>query len=274
MIKEETLKKIAKRAGINESEFLTALKAESDKDISIEDDGEFMTTEEIQSLGSKPNKTSYEEGKKAGLEILIKESKRLAGVEFEGKTVENLVTALKEKYEVDAKQEPNAKIETLQKEKVQLQKMIDEKEGEIAKREAKITDLFIESNIKTKLPDKTESGLTREDLFILYGAKRKFNRTDNGLELIDPKTNEVIKDKKLNPVSIDNDINEFLSAYGKPANPGRGGLDQPLKGDNSIDGLKKMSDVHTYCEKNNIPLNQQPTILAKAAKNEGFDYNS
>lgn len=274
MIKEGILKQVAKRAGIDESQFLTAIKAEGEQDITLEGEGEFITNEDLETIKVNSGKSNYEDGKKAGEEILIKSVKKLAGVEFEGKTPENLFGALKTKFEADAKVEPNTKIQELEKDKKALQEQLEEKDGIIKNKESEIDNLFVQSNVKAKLPEKLENGMTRDDLFILYSAKRKFKRNENGLELVDSKTNEVVKDKKLNPLSVEKDIEEFLQPYGKIPEPGRKGGDNPPRGNNDVESMKKMSEVHEYFEKNDIPLSQQSALLAKAAKNEGFDYNA
>lgn len=280
MVKESILKTIATRAGIDADKFITAVKAESEIEFNVEGSGEFLTDEELETIKSESKKGSYEDGKKVGFEVMFKEVKKLTGLEIDGKTFEKapdaalkLVDSLKEKFTTEAGKEPNTKIAELENDKKKLQLLVDEKEGLIQSKESELTNLFIEAKIKSRLPEKTETGLTRDDLFTLYGSRRKFQRTENDIQLIDPKSGEQIKDKKMNPVKIETDIEEFLAPYGKPKNNGAGGSDDPGAASKGIESIKKMSDVHLYIEKNNIPLSQQSAILAKAAKNEGFDYN-
>lgn len=273
MIKESILKTIATRAGVDADKFIAAIKSESETEFTVEGNGEFLTDDEIENIKTESKKTGYSEGKEAGSEMTIKAVKKLAGVEFEGKTPENLFAAVKEKLSTEAGKEPNTKIAELESDKKKLQDLISEKEGIIQTKESELTNLFIEAKIKSRLPEKTETGLTRDDLFTLYSSRRKFQRTENDIQLLDPKTGEQIKDKKMNHVKIENDIEEFLEPYGKPKTDGASGGDDTGNSSKGIESMKKMSDVHAYIEKNNIPLSQQSAILAKAAKNEGFDYN-
>jgi len=218
MIKESILKTIATRAGIDADRFIAAVKAETETEFNVEGSGEFLTDDELETIKSESKKGSYEDGKKVGFEVMFKEVKKLTGLEIDGKTFEKapdaalkLVDSLKEKFTTEAGKEPNTKIVELENDKKKLQLLVDEKEGLIQSKESELTNLFIEAKIKSRLPEKTETGLTRDDLFTLYGSRRQFQRTETDIQLIDPKSGEQIKDKKMNPVKIETDIEEFLA---------------------------------------------------------------
>ena len=276
MISNSQLQEIAKRAGIIPQTLIDAISATDEKTIELNGDGAFFTIEESQALESKGKKTGYEEGKTAGYEILTKEIKKLAEVDFEGKTAQNVVSSLKEKFSTEAGKEPSKVIEDLTKDKQKLQTLLSEKETELTTvketYEGKLNHLTIESQVKTKLPDKLENGLTRDDLFVLLQSGVKINRTENGIELIDPKTNEVMKDKKQNPIKVEDYIPTVLQKFGVKQE-GRADGDGKPKSTNDITGFKKRSEVFDYFEKNETPINDQAGILLSASKNEGFNMN-
>ena len=152
MLSNSQLQDIAKRAGINPQSFIDALNASEEKQIDLSNDGAFFTIEESQALESKGKKLGYEEGKTAGYEILTKEVKKLAEVEFEGKTAQNVVNALKDKFATEAGKEPNKLIEDLTKDKQKLQALLSEKETElntkISEFQGQLNHLTIESKLK------------------------------------------------------------------------------------------------------------------------------
>lgn len=274
MINETQLKEIAKRAGVLDvKKFIEAAKSQDEQTIELSEDGAFMTPDEIQGVEARGEKVGYEKGKTAGYEILTKEVKRLGEVEFEGKTAQNIVSALKEKYSTEAGKEPNKKIEELEADKKKLQLALTEKETEVTTLKNNIDNIYVESEIKTKLPEKLENGLTREDIFTLYQANRKVVKTEHGYEIIDIKKNEVLKDKKLNPLKVEDDIATFLDRFGVTKPDGRKEGDKSPGKNTNIEGLKKRTDVEAYLVENKIPFPEHAAIMAKAMKNEGFDIN-
>jgi hypothetical protein len=274
MLNDATIKVLAERAGVNYSTLLSAIKATEEKEIEIEGSGSFLTTDELTAIEERGKKNGYKDGKTAATEMLIKEIRDEEGLTFEGKTKDNLLKSLKEKYQAEGGKEPTKAIDDLKKDKEKLQSLIDEKDKEVQKLKSEIDDIFVESTVKTKLPDKLENGLSRDDLYTLYLANRKINKTENGVELIDKKTNETIKDKKLNPISIDDDIKSYLERFGVTHEQGRGEKDNVPKPHNNIESFKKRSEVEEYLIKNNIDFSEHAGIYAKVMKNDGFDMNA
>lgn len=277
MLKETTLSELAKRAGVSLAELKKGIESETEETLSFDTEGEFITHTELESIKERAGKDSYKEGKKAGEEMFIKEIKSDEGLEFEGKTKDQLMKVLKEKIQKETGSEPTKRIQELEEDKKKLQLSLTEKENELKaeteKFNSRLNGIEIESVIKNSLPDKLANGLTKEQAYKLYKADREFAKTADGIALIDPVTKQVIKDKKLNPVSITDDLKEFLKQFGEVYDSGRGGGDDPRKSKTNIESFTKRSDVEDYFEKNNIPLSEQAGILAKAMKNEGFKLN-
>lgn len=277
MLKAETLTELAKRAGVSSTELSKALKSETEETLSFDTEGEFITHADLELVKERAGKDSYKEGKKAGEEMFIKEIKTDESLDFEGKTKDSLLKALKDKILKDAGSEPTKRITELELDNKKLKDMVTESEtkltAETEKFNQRLNGIEIETVIKNGLPEKLVNGLTREEAYILYKSGREFSKTAEGIALIDPITKQVIKDKKLNPVSVTDDLKTFLSRFGEADNAGRGGDDKAPKGKTNIEGLSKRSEVETYFEKNETPLHEQPGILAKAMKNEGFKIN-
>ena len=202
-----------------------------------------------------------------------KELKRIAGIEVEGRNAEKVINAIKAAALEEAKVEPNKLIDELKSDKIKLQSTIKEVEDKLSDSEKnfnhRLTTIEIEALIKGTLPEKLANGLTREQAYKLYKSDREFTKTDTGIAMIDPATKEVIKDKKLNPVSVQDDLKEFLSQFGEVAT-GRGAGDDKGHKKTNIESFTKNSEVQKYFDENETPLSERSGILAKAMKNEGF----
>lgn len=277
MLKEITLQELAKRAGVAPAELKKAISAETEETLSFDGEGEFITHSELEQIKERAGKDSYKEGKKAGEEMFIKDIKNDEGLEFEGKTKDSLLKALKEKIQKETGSEPAKRVQELEEDKKKLQSSLTEKENELKneteKFNSRLSGIEIESLIKNSLPEKLANGLTKEQAYKLYKADREFSKTAEGIVLLDPITKQIIKDKKLNPVSISDDLKTFLSQFGEGDIFGRGGEDKTPKGKTNIEGFIKKSEVEAYFEKNDTPLHEQAGILQKAMKNEGFKIN-
>ncbi len=277
MLKETTLSELAKRAGVSLVELKKGIESETEETLSFDTEGEFITHTELESIKERAGSDSYKEGKKAGEEMFGKELKRIAGIEIEGRNAEKVISAIKTAALEEAKLEPTKRIQELEEDKKKLQTSLTEKENELKaeteKFNSRLNGIEIESVIKNSLPDKLANGLTKEQAYKLYKADREFAKTAEGIALLDPVTKQVIKDKKLNPVSITDDLKEFLKQFGEVHDDGRGAGDDSRKSKTNIESFTKRSDVEDYFEKNNTPLSEQAGILAKAMKNEGFKLN-
>jgi hypothetical protein len=276
MLKKETLQEIAKRLGIEADELQKLIASDKEETIELKtvhlfEDAELLTLKE------NSKREGYTEGKKAGLEMAIKDEKEKHGLEFEGKTIDNLLNSFKKKIETDLKVEPNKKIQELtadlEKVRQTLTQTEQEKQKEVEAIKNQLKQTKIESRLSQLLPEKTDNGLTRDDLKTLYFAKRQIDEDESGLKIIDRLTNEILKDKTQSPIKLETDIETFLIERNIRKIKGRGG-DNENPPDNGIDSLRKRTDVETYFEENNIPISERAPILAKAMKNEGFDIRS
>lgn len=276
MLKDTAFEELAKRAGCSPAELKRAISTEAEETLAFDTEGEFITNAELETIKTNAGKQNYIDGKKAGEEMFGKELKKLTGLDIEGKNAEKVISAIKAHALEEAKIEPTKQIDELKADKEKLQKNLKEAEEKLAAEtenfSKKLTGIEIEALIKGSLPDKLANGLTKEQLYKLYKSEREFTKTDEGIALIDPATKQVIKDKKLNAISITEDLKSFVSQFGEVDNLGRGAGDGQGK-KNNIESFTKRTEVEAYFEKNETPLSERAGILAKAAKNEGFNWS-
>ena len=129
MLNKETLNKIAKSLKLKVEDLESALTNE--KEVALEiPELTLLTAEELTARDENIGRTKYNEGKTAGVEMGVKELKNELGLDFDGKDIKSLVTAVQKKTLDDAKIEPNKKVEELNNVVANLQKTIAEKETE------------------------------------------------------------------------------------------------------------------------------------------------
>jgi len=163
---------------------------------------------------------------KATLEIAIKNKRKDLGLEFEGKTLDNLLKFYGEKVEADAKIDPNKKYDTLKSDFEKVQ-------GNVAEWEQKYSDLektykqkdsmrTIETSIMKEIPDNTI--LPKEDILALIKSRTQFNIGEEGLEII--KNGEVQKNESTRNLTTMNEyMKSFITPYLKEVDGGAGGRD-------------------------------------------------
>jgi hypothetical protein len=158
-------------------------------------------TDEYNTRLENIKKDEYKKGRKEGVEIEWKETKRKLGIELEGKNGDEILDAFRLKVLADAKIEL-LKIET---EKTDLSNQFSQKEKEVK----------INSMIFTSIPDKALSEtLTRSDVSALFKANGFGVDIDNDKEVV--KFNgEIIKHlTTLEPLKLSDVMNKFVTDKG------------------------------------------------------------
>jgi hypothetical protein len=181
----------------------------------------------------------YKKGRTAGEEMPIKAAREELGLEFEGKTMNNLLDAFKEKVISDAKIEPTKKIQELETEKKTLQDNFTNLQGEYDTFKTTVTEKenkFKKDNaILSYMP---ENMLVDKDIALTVlrqkaGLDISFDESGKKLLTIN---GEVKKDELLNPVELSQDhITEHLKTFGllPKKEGGNGGTDEPGGGNAS-----------------------------------------
>jgi len=179
-------------------------------------------------------KAAREEAKVAGLEIAIKEKRNELGLEFEGKTLDNLLNSFKDHTLAEAKIEPDNKINSMQKDIDSLKKTIEEKEAMIAEKDGAIESIktdyknkedqaFITKSLLSQYDQvKDKVNISQTDFIDLYTMRNELKVEDGVIKHY--KNGEEVKDDVRNSIDLSEAVSGFLSTgnYFKAPRGGRG----------------------------------------------------
>lgn len=170
------------------------------------------------------------EAKTAGLEIAIKEQRNALGLEFQGKTMENLIKAVQEKAIQDAKIEPEEKVKNLMKDIETLKSTVQTVTAEKDQLEGSFKSFKMESTVNNTLSSLIPENivLPKEDMMLIVKNKLAFDVDDQNRLLV-KKNGEVLKNPTtLDPIAPKDAIQSFFNEnpqYIKSVDGGRGAGD-------------------------------------------------
>lgn len=183
------------------------------------------------------------EHKVTGVEMAVKEARDEHGLDFQGKTIGNLLDAFKAKSLADSSKEPNEIISGLQADKAALQEAVTgwdtkyttlQTEHTQEKERSSINEL-----ISSKISAKGDYTIPLKDAVTIFKANHSFEKLD-GLLVFKDIQGEVIKDERRTPVTIDSMVDAWAPTYIKQNTGGRGGEDEAGKGgDTSFESFAK-----------------------------------
>lgn len=220
----KNLADIEKKLGLNPGEFKTFYEDAAEKEVDI------SGLEIVKKTDLELRMTNIrEEAKTAGLEVAVKNAREKLGLDFTGKTIDNLVDAYGKKVLADAKIDPDKKVielttdlDALRKNNEAIVKERDELKTTFKQKE---DSYKVQSTILGKLP-KTNTIIAPEEMAVLFNTKYSPKLGDNGALLFHDSTGAVMKNPTtLNPMTIDEIVPEFQTPYMKPASGGGGGGD-------------------------------------------------
>lgn len=202
-------------------------KAQEDK-TPITIDGEFIVREKTEEETFVANLKN--EAKTAGIEIAIKEQRNALGLEFQGKTMENLIKAVQEKAIQDAKIEPEEKVKNLMKDietlKTTIQSVTTEKEQLEGNFKSFKMESTVNNTLSTLIPDNIV--MPKEDMMLIVKNRLGFD-VDETNRLLVKKNGEVLKNPTtLDPIAPKEAIQSFFNEnpqYIKAVDGGRGAGD-------------------------------------------------
>jgi len=218
---------------------------------------EMITSEDNHKIDLEPyvisKKEDYEsrlenikkESKVAAVEIAIKNARNELGLDFQGKTMENLLESFKAKVEADSKIEPNQKVSELQKDLDTLRKANGDWEGKFNDLQGtykqKEQQRTINNTLLKAIPDNTT--IPKEDVLAILRAKYDFSIGDDGFEIA--KDGVVQKNTTtLNKLTPKEFMTDVINPYLKKPDGGAGGSDSSNDGKETSLELftKKMAD--------------------------------
>lgn len=200
-------------------------------EVAITDENILLFTKEENEKRLKNVETSsYNKGKKDGVEIEWKETKRKLGLDIDGKNGDEIIDAFRVKILADAKIEPSKKIQELEADMAKLKSnlLIAEEEKtklktsfELKEKEGKINSVIFNS-----IPEKAiNETISRNDISALFKANGYGVDIQDGKEIV-LFNGEVMKDQKtLEPVAVKPIIEKFVTDKGllKPTGGAGGG---------------------------------------------------
>lgn len=264
MIKKETAEKLAQTLKLDPEKFNEALTSEEEVDLEIPAVKVF-TDAELQERDTNlitPIKTKhYNEGKEAGIEIEVKRLREELGLDFEGKTVTNLVEAVKTKTLAEAKIDPDKRVESLQKDKDLLQQTIDKLKGdhqnEIAALNGKLTEHQLNGQIEAAIKTGFPEGLSKADVRMMFNNSYEVT-TEDGRTVV-KRNGEVLKDDKQNARTIESVMEDFFAERGwdkTPPPPGGRKTGNEFGADGGVIAEFKRIDsasaLDSFCKKHNL----------------------
>ena len=275
MLKIESILKLAEVAKLTPEQVVTlkALHAsEKEEALSFElPKINTFTDDELTVLKKNTERTGYDIGKIAGIEMDVKAIRDEMGLSFDGKTVKNLLEAATKKALLDANIAPDKKVNELNADLDKLRKNITTLESEKTNLLSDFTSfkqtIAIDSEIVKHIPDNL-GGLSKEDNLTLL--KSVFTpKMDEG-KLVFLKNGETIKDQTATPLTADKVVNLYAETkkFSIPKTPGRGGSDYT-----GPSGFKTLNEVMLYLEKEGITSqSEKGKVLIKQAQDEGLKF--
>lgn len=186
------------------------------------------------------DKTAYEErianikkeSATVAIETAVKEQRNNLGLDFQGKTIENLVSAIKAKSESESKIEPEEKYKTLKTEFDGLLSKLNEKDAEFNSFKTQIEKTNTLNEIKGEFTKYIPDNVLVSKSTIFTEAKEKgfsFEKEDGKIVIKDTNGN-VLKDDNYSPISVKDWVTTFSTPYLAKVEGGAG------KGDDTGDG--------------------------------------
>jgi len=178
----------------------------------------------------------------AAQEILIKNTKRDLGLDFEGKNINKLIEVVKAKALEEAKIEPDKKVQELAADKAKLQSNLQDLERKLVAKEQEYKVKEIERTVNDTLLNSInfETSIPKNDVLTLFKSNYQTDMEDG--KVLIKKNGEVLKNPTtLSPLTPGEVLAEFSKPYLKNLTPGGGAgkKDEPGGKPNSYEAFEK-----------------------------------
>lgn len=218
----ENISEIEQVFGLEEGKLSEMISSEEKHSIDLSDlliEKKSIYEERLENIRKETAKTT--------LEMAVKEQRNALGLEFTGKTMENLVNAIKIKTESESKVEPEKRYTDLKSDFDKLQGNLAQKENEFETYKTNIEKENELNEIKNDFTKHIPENVLVSKTTIFTEAKEKgfsFEREDG--KTVIKENGEVLKDEKtLSPVALDNWVKTFVTPYLKSVDGGSGKKD-------------------------------------------------
>lgn len=268
-LKKEAITKIAKYLKLKETDLTAALADTNEVDVAIDDTLSTFSKTELETLESN----KYNEGKKAGVEIEVKDIKEKLGLEFTGKTLNGLLDAATKKALEDAKLTPDKQVTELQEKVKTLQSTVTEQTKQLADKDAEVNGVRINSELYKHIPQFGENGpaLSQDDVIGVMNRNGYVFKLEEG-KMVAYKGDTKLVDKMANPLDVSEVVTSFLKEKKfiteDKVPGGRGGKDQKPAGKaGSLSEIKKQ-----FAAQGKSELGQEFAEAVAAASKDNPDF--
>jgi len=248
MLKIEQWQELATRSGLEVDKLQAAIASEKEETIELSN-VTILTDAQLNEMKETVGKASAKTGAKTLIEMEVKALRDKNGLEFEGKTIENLLNAHADKQVKEAKIAPDKKVLAAEESLKNLQKTyntdIGLKENDIKSLNAKVSEYQINGDLAKHLPEL--AGIKPTQFITL--AKTEFGFENLEGTLVAKKGDSVLKDKLEKPIPVKEVLTDYAKSNGWTENGGRGGGDN---GGGGSGDFKTMNDVYKYMDENSI----------------------
>jgi len=191
----------------------------------------------------------YDEIKRTGAEMLIKDIKNSHGLDFEGKTAENLVEAMKAKF---SNTKPDEQVQQLQEQYNTLKQTYEsEKEewnGKYKTKEQEIADFKLRTQLQQDFSG--IEGIKPAHAAMIFREEYTVENGEKG-EVVKDKKGNIMRDKLGNALSRKDVTASFAAEQGWTKKPGRGGDNEPHV---NTGKFKNKQEAMKHCFDNNIDV--------------------
>jgi len=272
MKKTDFLKLLADRSGVEVTKITEAIASENEEiEIEVPEMNVFTNEELTDKL-----KNHIELSRKTIVEQAIKEARNdlreKYGVDFQGKSIDNIVSTSIELGKTQANVKPNEKIQELEGVIEKLQKTQNTIEGEWKGKyealEAKNKEIVNSMFLRSIIPTDIETNLPQEKIAALFNMDIKIGEENGEKVFMDP-SGEILRDSKTqNPLTEKEVMDTWIESNGfkRKLPEGRGKGNEHGERTGLVANIQTTEDFYDYCKTNNVPTSDYKNILLEVQK--------
>lgn len=283
MLKQETLNKIANLLKLDSKKLSEAIADKNEIDLTIDDK---LQVYDDAALATR-DRNKYNEGKKAGEEMLVKEIKRKHSVEVDGDDPDKVVEAIIGKVKKEAGGSASDKEKDLETKIEQWKQKHKEALEELTQVQKKAAEASLDKELLASFPKNRDSKLSDEEYLFLVKKTLEIEEKD-GKRIVKKEGKVLENDKTLEPISLREAIEGHFNERKWVTEEGSGGAGAGGQqragagGGNSKPGagggkFSKMSEVNAYLSENGIDAKGEKGaafIAAAVKENPQIDFSS
>lgn len=254
-LKQTTLQQIATLLKIKPTDLETAIKAETEVDLVVDDKLQTFTAEDLTTRDAN----KYKEGKTAGEEMLVKEIKRKHNIEVDGNDPDKVVDAITKKAVKDANIAPDAKVAEKDKTIEQLREALKTKDTELSGLQTATAQAKKDAALLAMLPANRDDRFSNEQYLTLIKTEFDIVEQDGKQVVKNIKTGEIVKNTKdFTPLAPSEVIKthfesaKWIKEQQQQQPGGRGGASS--KPGEGAGMFNKLSEVRKHAEDNGINI--------------------